>query len=50
MDRDLKERTKTFAFEVIKLVSELPKNTAGFELGKQSIKSGTSVGANYRSS
>lgn len=50
MDRDLKDRTKKFAIEIIKLVSELPKNTASFELGKQLIRSGTSVGANYRSS
>lgn len=50
MDRDLKERTKRFALAIIQLVSELPKNTAGFELGKQLIRSGTSVGANYRSS
>ncbi len=49
MDRDLKDRTKKFALEIIKLVSELPKNTAGFELGKQLTRSGTSVGANYRS-
>lgn len=50
MDRDLKARTKRFALEIIQLVSELPKNKAGFELGKQLIRSGTSVGANYRSS
>lgn len=50
MDKDLKSRTKKFALEIIKLVSELPKNTAGFELGKQLIRSGTSVGANHRSS
>lgn len=50
MDRDLKVRTKKFALEIIKLVSELPKNTAGFELGKQVLRSATSVGANYRSS
>lgn len=50
MDRDLKDRTKRFALEIIKLVSELPKNTVGFELGKQLVSSGTSVGANYRSS
>lgn len=50
MDRDLKDRTKKFALEIIKLVSELPKNTAGFELGKQLIRSGTSIGANYKSS
>lgn len=50
MDRDLKDRTKKFALEIIKLVSELPKTTVGFELGKQLIRSGTSIGANYRSS
>lgn len=50
MDRDLKTRTKKFALEIIKIVPELPKNTAGFELGKQLIRFGTSVGANYRSS
>jgi len=50
MDRDLKQRTKTSALEIIKLVSEFPKNTAGFQLGKQLIRSGTSIGANYRSS
>lgn len=50
MDRDLKIRTKKFALEIISLVSELPKNNAGFVLGNQLMKSGTSVGANYRSS
>jgi four helix bundle protein len=50
MDRDLKERTKKFAIEIIKIVSEFPKTTVGFEIGKQLVRSGTSVGANYRSS
>ena len=50
MGRDLKQRTKTSALEIIKLVSELPKNTAGFQLGKQLIRSGISIGANNRSS
>jgi len=50
MDRDLKDRTKRFAIEIIKLVSEFPKTTVGFEIGKQLVRSGTSVGANYRSS
>ncbi|WP_373397058.1 four helix bundle protein [Algoriphagus halophilus] len=50
MDKDLKVRTKKFALEIIQLVSELPKNTVGFELGKQLVRSGTSIGANYRSS
>ena len=50
MDKDLKQRTKAFALEIIKLVSELPKNTVGFEFGKQIVRSDTSIGANYRSS
>ena len=50
MDKDLKQRTKAFALEVIKLISELPKTTVGFEIGKQLVRSGTSIGANYRSS
>lgn len=50
MDRDLKDRTKRFAIEIIRLVSEFPKTTVGFEIGKQLVRSGTSVGANYRSS
>ncbi|GAB3235259.1 four helix bundle protein [Algoriphagus aestuariicola] len=50
MDRDLKTRTKIFALEIIKFVSELPKTTAGFELGRQVLRSATSIGANYRSS
>ncbi len=49
MDRDLKKRTKKFALEIILLVNELPKSTIGFELGKQLLRSGTSIGANYRS-
>lgn len=43
MDKDLKQRTKAFALEVIKLVSELPKTTVGFEIGKQLVRSGTSI-------
>ncbi len=50
MDRDLKVRTKKFALEIISLVSDLPKNNAGFVLGNHLVRSATSVGANYRSS
>lgn len=35
-----------FAIELIRVVNELPKTTAGFELGKQLIRAGTSIGAN----
>jgi four helix bundle protein len=49
LDKDeLKNRTKKFALRVIKLVSKLPKTVAGYAIGKQLIRSGTSVAANYR--
>jgi len=45
---ELKERTKKFALMIIKLVEELPDTLAGRTIGKQIIRSGTSVAANYR--
>ena len=45
---DLKKRTKQFALRVLKLVTALPKTLAGKTIGGQLIRSGTSVGANYR--
>ncbi len=47
--QDLKPRTKAFALRVIRMYSELPKNnTVAQVVGKQVLRSGTSVGANYR--
>lgn len=46
--RDLVERTKSFALRIVRLVAKLPKNDIGRVLGKQLLRSGTSVGANYR--
>jgi four helix bundle protein len=40
-------RTKTFGVRIIKLVSALPNNRIGDTLGRQILRSGTSVGANY---
>ena len=45
---DLKDRTKSFALRIIKLYVSLPKTTLAQVLGKQVLRSGTSVGANYR--
>jgi four helix bundle protein len=45
---DLKERTKRFALRVLKLVAALPNNLSGKTIGGQFVRSGTSVGANYR--
>ena len=47
-ETELKERTKQFALRVMKLVDAMPKTPAGRALGNQLIRSGTSVGANYR--
>jgi four helix bundle protein len=45
---DLKLRTRDFALRVIRLFSTLPKTTEAQIIGKQLLRSGTSVGANYR--
>ena len=45
---DLRTRTKRFALRVIRLYSALPKTTEAQVLGKQLLRSGTSVGAHYR--
>jgi four helix bundle protein len=46
---DLKTRTKAFALRIIRLFAALPKNdTAAQVIGKQLLRSGTSVGAHYR--
>jgi len=45
---DLALRTKAFALRVIRLFCALPKNTQAQVIGKQVLRSGTSVGANYR--
>ena len=46
--KDLQIRTKEFALRVIRMYSALPKSTEAQVLGKQVLRSGTSVGANYR--
>jgi four helix bundle protein len=45
---DLRERTKSFALRIIRMFSALPKRAEAQVLGKQVLRSGTSVGANYR--
>jgi four helix bundle protein len=47
-EQELKERTKQFALRVMKVVDALPNTVAGRAIGGQLIRSGTSVGANYR--
>jgi four helix bundle protein len=45
---ELKKRTKAFGLRIIKLYEEVSKTKKGEILGNQLIRSGTSVGANYR--
>ena len=45
---ELKERTKSFALRVMRLVDALPKTAAGRAIGNQLVRCGTAVGANYR--
>jgi four helix bundle protein len=44
----LKDRTKKFALRVLRLYRALPKNDEARILGRQLLRSGTSIGANYR--
>ena len=47
-EKDLRERTKAFALRIVRMFSALPKTTEAQVLGKQLLRSGTSIGANYR--
>lgn len=49
MDREeLEKRTKQFALDVIGFVKNLPKSKASDVIAYQLLKSGMSIGANYR--
>ncbi|MCL4266353.1 MAG: four helix bundle protein [Anaerolineae bacterium] len=45
---DLRQRTKSFALRVIRLYTALPKSEEAQVIGKQVLRSATSVGSNYR--
>jgi hypothetical protein len=47
-EKDLRDRTKQFALRILEMFSVIPKSTQAQVLGKQVLRSGTSVGANYR--
>jgi four helix bundle protein len=47
-EKDLRHRTKAFALQIMQIFSTLPKTTEAQVLGKQLLRSGTSIGANYR--
>ena len=49
MDKEeMKRRTKQFALRSVQLVEALPRERTADVLGRQLLRSGTSVGANYR--
>jgi four helix bundle protein len=48
VNSDLKFRTKEYALSVIRLFAELPKRTEAQVMGRQALRSGTSVDAQYR--
>ena len=48
MDKDLRERTKAFALRIIRMTSTLPHSPEAGVLGSQVLRSGTSVGVQYR--
>jgi four helix bundle protein len=43
-----KGRTRQLALAIIQLVESLPRNRAADVIGRQLLRSGTSIGANYR--
>ena len=47
-EKEFKDRTKKFALRVIRMVESMPSDRAADVLGKQLIRSATSVAANYR--
>ena len=47
-ENELKQRTKNFALRIIGLVDGLPVGRTSEVIGRQLLRSGTSVGANYR--
>src|SRR5688500_12850456 len=47
-ETEFKKRTKQVALRIIRLVDALPNSRAADVIGKQLLRSGTSIGANYR--
>lgn len=45
---ELEKRTKEFSLQLIRFLESLPKDYLGEAMGRQLLKSGTSIGANYR--
>jgi four helix bundle protein len=48
MKTELEGRTKDFGVRIVRLIRAFPKTVDGIEVGRQLLRSGTSIGANYR--
>jgi four helix bundle protein len=48
MKTELEGRTKEFSVRIVRLIRSFPKTVDGIEMGRQLLRSGTSIGANYR--
>jgi four helix bundle protein len=47
-EEQFKARTRQLALEIIQLVDSLPRSRTADVIGRQLLRSGTSIGANYR--
>jgi four helix bundle protein len=45
---DLRERTLEFGLRIVKMFGQLPKTDEARTIGRQVLRSGTSIGSNYR--
>jgi four helix bundle protein len=48
MKTELEGRTKDFSVRLVSLIRSFPKRVDGIEMGRQLLRAGTSIGANYR--
>jgi four helix bundle protein len=48
MKTELEGRTREFSVRIVRLIRTFPKTVDGIEVGRQSLKAATSIGANYR--
>jgi four helix bundle protein len=48
MKTELEGRTKEFSVRIVRLIRTFPRTVDGIEMGRQLLRSGTSIGANYR--
>ena len=47
-EQEFKDRTKQYTLRIIRLTEALPRGRLASVIGRQLLRSGTSVGANYR--